>query len=244
MSTETSEVCKKMPLGTTLIVLARGGSHAYGTAVEGSDLDLRGIFAWDLERLLRFMGTNETLTSKPDITLHDLRKFGRLAVQGNPGILELLFTEGSDILFSRPAWEELRAIRHEFLSQNVARTFCGYAVAQLNKCLNGRATGGRGPGRQTMIEKHGYDTKNAMHLVRVLRSGLEILQTGHLQVRRPDAEELLTIRNGAWSQQEVVTYARHMLAKMEQARKTTDLPEVPLPAVEDCVVEIYKTLLE
>lgn len=64
--------------------------------------------------------------------------------------------------------------------------------------------------RSLLEEAHGYDTKHAMHLVRLLRMGAEALETGKLNVRRPDAAELLSIRNGAWTYEQVVEYAEMM----------------------------------
>jgi hypothetical protein len=46
----------------------------------------------------------------------------------------------------------------------------------------------RNPARAALERSHGYDTKHAMHLIRLMRMGLEALQTGELRVRRDDAE--------------------------------------------------------
>lgn len=54
------------------------------------------------------------------------------------------------------------------------------------------------------------NTKHAMHLVRLLRMGEEILSEGVVRVKRPDAEELLSIRNGAWSYEKLLEYADKM----------------------------------
>ncbi len=61
------------------------------------------------------------------------------------------------------------------------------------------------------IGLHG-NTKHAMHLVRLLRMGHEVLKTGQLLVKRPDAEELLNIRRGAWTwtYDQLVEYAEFM----------------------------------
>ncbi len=81
--------------------------------------------------------------------------------------------------------------------------------------------------RSALEEQHGYDTKHAMHLVRLLRMGYEAITEGVLRVRRPDAEELLTIRNGAWTYEEIVAYAEDMDAKVRAAVETSPLPKVP-----------------
>lgn len=64
--------------------------------------------------------------------------------------------------------------------------------------------------RSELEEQFGYDTKHAMHLVRLLRMGVEALTEGKLHVNRPDAEELLSIRNGAWTYEQIVKYAEEM----------------------------------
>lgn len=64
--------------------------------------------------------------------------------------------------------------------------------------------------RSELEIEHGYDTKHAMHLVRLLRMGEEILRDGEVIVKRPDAEELLAIRNGAWKYEELLEYAEMM----------------------------------
>ncbi len=88
----------------------------------------------------------------------------------------------------------------------------------------------RNEARSELEEKHGYDTKHAMHLVRLLRMGEEILSEGVVRVKRPDAEELLAIRNGAWTYEELVEWAeekdalvRGPLYKSTHLRKKADI---------------------
>ena len=50
--------------------------------------------------------------------------------------------------------------------------------------------------RSALEEKHGYDSKHASHLVRLLRMGEEVLKGQGVIVKRPDAKELLDIRAG------------------------------------------------
>ena len=69
--------------------------------------------------------------------------------------------------------------------------------------------------RGDLEEAHGYDTKHAMHLVRLLRMGVEALRDEEIVVKRPDAEELLAIRDGAWTYEEIVEYAEQMDAEVK-----------------------------
>ncbi len=82
--------------------------------------------------------------------------------------------------------------------------------------------------RSEFEEQFGYDTKHAMHLVRLLRMGEEVLQTGELLVKRPDAKELLSIRNGAWSYKKLVAYAEEKDDFIRNSLYTkTTLPKKP-----------------
>lgn len=81
--------------------------------------------------------------------------------------------------------------------------------------------------RSVLEEQFGYDTKHAMHLVRLLRMGYEAVTEGVLRVKRPDAVELLTIRNGAWTYEQVVAYAEEMDKKVYAAVETSPLPKAP-----------------
>lgn len=79
--------------------------------------------------------------------------------------------------------------------------------------------------RSALEEQSGYDTKHAMHLVRLLRMGAEALETGEILVKRPDAAELLAIRNGAWTYEELVEYAETMDKHVREVLyKRTTLP--------------------
>lgn len=83
----------------------------------------------------------------------------------------------------------------------------------------------RNPARHELEVKSGYDTKHASHLVRLMRMGLEILTEGKVYVKRPDREEILAIKNGEWSYEQVIQFAKDMQVKLDEAYKTTKLPK-------------------
>lgn len=86
----------------------------------------------------------------------------------------------------------------------------------------------RNESRSELEELHGYDTKHAMHLVRLLRMGKEALIHEELFVKRPDAKELLEIRNGSMTYEEVVAYAESMDKEVrEVCYKKTKLRKKP-----------------
>ena len=85
----------------------------------------------------------------------------------------------------------------------------------------------RNAARARLEAEHGYDTKHAMHLVRLLRMCREILATGRVLVKRPDAAELLAIRGGAWSYEQLLTWAEEQDAAMNDAAAASALPREP-----------------
>ena len=83
----------------------------------------------------------------------------------------------------------------------------------------------RNESRAVLEEAHGYDTKHAMHLVRLLRMGTEILKGEGVKVHRvSDGDELRAIRAGAWTYEKVLEYADQMDSEMESLYNTSTLP--------------------
>lgn len=98
--------------------------------------------------------------------------------------------------------------------------------------------------RSVLEEQFGYDTKHAMHLVRLLRMGVEALSEGVIKVKRPDAAELLRIRDGAWTYEEVVQYADDMHRQvMEVLLPKSTLPNKPdLKLAANLVMEVQDAI--
>jgi len=82
----------------------------------------------------------------------------------------------------------------------------------------------RNPSRAELERAYGYDTKHAMHLIRLMRMGLEVLEAGELRVRRDDADELAAIRDGGLSYEALVSMAEALHRDMDAAATTTKLP--------------------
>ena len=81
--------------------------------------------------------------------------------------------------------------------------------------------------RAKLEAEFGYDTKHAMHLVRLMRMCREILGEGKVYVRRPDADELLAIRKGAWTYDELIEWADKQDAEMAALYEASELPHKP-----------------
>jgi len=177
--------------------------------------------------------------SNLDVCMYEVRKMARLLLKGNPNVLGLLWQPRTLDLVAHPMWDEWRAQRHIFLSRRVHASFAGYALGQLSRLGRPNTRGYMGKDRKALFEKYGYDIKNAAHCVRLLRMGLELLETGELHVDRSgiDAEELKAIKRGGWTLGQVERVANDGLARLREAEQRSTLPERPdEPAVERLVM--------
>jgi predicted nucleotidyltransferase len=103
----------------------------------------------------------------------------------------------------------------------------------------------RNPDRAALEAAHGYDTKHGAHLVRLLRMGREIVETGEVHVWRGgrDAEELQAIRAGAWSYERLSAWADAELAAVRDVAEPA-VPEQPdHDALDGLVVELHQRAL-
>lgn len=103
-----------------------------------------------------------------------------------------------------------------------------------------------GAKRKALVKKHGYDSKNAAHLVRLLRMAVEFLSTGELQVYRThDAQELRDIKSGKWSLERVKETAEALFADVRRTLETSPLPErVDAERISDLMVRLQLSTLK
>jgi predicted ABC-class ATPase len=100
------------------------------------------------------------------------------------------------------------------------------AKREFEQYQNWKAT--RNKSRAELEEKYGYDTKHAYHLVRLIRMCREMLTTGKVIVKRPDREELLAIRNGAWTYDQLIEFAEKEEQELNVIYETCNiLPHKP-----------------
>lgn len=117
-------------------ILVRHGSHSYGTNIESSDEDFKGICLPSKEYFLGFTKKFEQAELKapnPDVVIYDIRKFFNLSAGCNPSLIEILHTDSSDHLFISPIGQEIIDHKNDFLSKRAKFTFSGYAIAQLHR---------------------------------------------------------------------------------------------------------------
>lgn len=218
-----------------VIYRCRVGSKAFGLATAASDDDLRGIYLpparlqWSLYRLPEQL---ESVGDGNDEVYWELGKFLRLALKANPNVLETLWTP--HVVDATGLAQELRTIRRAFLSKHIYKTYSGYVLSQFRRMAN------------AVKNQRTYKPKHAMHLIRLLYSGIAALQTGEIQVDVSDRrEELLGIRNGALEFEEVKRRALALDKEFQQAFERTDLPDQPdFAAVDEFLIRARRSVVD
>lgn len=120
-------------LGDRIIMLGLGGSHAYGTNVETSDLDVRGCALNNKEEILTNQNFEQFVDERTDTTIYAFNKLVSLLCNCNPNTVEMLGLKPEHYLYLSPIGKELLDNKQLFLSKKAAQAFGGYATAQLNK---------------------------------------------------------------------------------------------------------------
>lgn len=221
------------------------GSGIHGVTVDGhDDRDEMGLC---IERPEFVIGWRRGPNSKPfgqyiyrtqpegvrsgygdlDLTVYSLRKWTRLALDGNPTVLLPLFVPAHEIMVNTFTSDDLRGNKDKFLSRQTAAKFLGYMQAQREQMLGLR--GKKHTNRPELIAIHGFDTKFAYHMVRLGIQGVELLTTGKvtLPAPEPDRTWLRALRAGEHSKAEALEYARQLEAQLLMLRDSSQLPPHP-----------------
>lgn len=220
-----------------LIYYVISGSRAYGTNVPGSDTDYRGICIppeevllgltqWD-QKKPKVDGKGRILPDEKDEIIVSLKKFITLALTCNPNVIDFLYAPDDCVLHVNPLGRGLLHIRDEFLSKRAFLTYGRMALEELKRMKKYDPNGDPDGKRFKIIEQYGYDTKQAMVGIRSLRMGKEILTKGMVIVRRSDAQELIDIRNGKYTENQIVDMATALNEELKAARDLSTLPEEP-----------------
>lgn len=122
---------KNEHLGDNIILLGLGGSHAYGTNKEGSDLDIRGITLNSKKDILRNGSFEQFTNEATDTVVYSFNKIVGLLANCNPNTIELLGLKPEHYLILTPIGEEILSKKEMFLSKKAVNSFGGYANSQL-----------------------------------------------------------------------------------------------------------------
>jgi predicted nucleotidyltransferase len=176
-----------------------------------------------------------------DLVAYNLRKYLRLALKGHPTVLLLLFVPEELTLVETELGRELRALAPAIVSSRAGRSDLGYLSGQKERLLGSR--GQKNVNRPELVEAHGFDTKYAMHAVRLGYQGLELLETGRLTlpIAEPTRSRVMDVRLGKSTFDEVIAEIDDLEQRLASALANTTLPPAPnRDAVDAFLVDAYR----
>jgi predicted nucleotidyltransferase len=219
--------------GNNIMLLALAGSQAYGTSVEGSDLDIRGVCYENKSTLLGLDKFETYRSNTTDTVIYGFKKLVTMLCSCNPNVLEIIGTHPDQILLLTEEGKMLRNNLNLFITQAAGASYGGFAKQQEKEFA------------KMFSEDHPKKFKSAMHLIRVVTMGIEMLEGKGLHVYRPDREYLLDIRNGKYTQAELLDMYTELSNKFTYAKEHTSLPKEPdMKKVEELVITINERILK
>lgn len=214
------------------------GSVAYGVSTDTSDIDLYGFCippqGWVFPHLRgeipgfgkpgpkfeQFQKHHVSHNKNSyDLSIYSIVKYISLVADNNPNMVDSLFVPRNCILYATQLGEMVRSERRAFLHKGCYHRFKGYAYAQMKKLETKNPTGKRAE----RVAEHGYDTKFAYHIVRLLDECEQILESGDVDLTR-DRERLKAIRAGDWTLERVKDFFEQKEKHLEDCYANTSLP--------------------
>ncbi len=219
---------KKAIASRNTVLVVKAGSEALGISSESSDFDYVGVYLDDMKDIAGFAPDDNfqyrsatvrtglhNAKSEPgdiDLSMYGLRKFVMLALGGNPNILNVLYD--SNPYFTTEIGTQLQFLKEKIVSVRAAQAFLGYLRSQRDRLVG--SIGQKGVNRDALEAAYGYDTKYAMHVMRLGMQGLQLLTIGKLSIpmQAGDAAYLRSIHRGEETLNSIInaaaTYEKRM----------------------------------
>jgi hypothetical protein len=136
-------------------------------------------------------------------------------------------------------WAQVHDSAGFFLSKRSAEQFLGFADNQLRRITGeaGRGTHGRRPEYECV---HGYDSKAAMHCLRLYFECIELMRDGTITLPRPEKDLLIAVRQGGWTLERFRAEADLLRLEAERSAAESALPDrVDLEAISTLIANVH-----
>lgn len=217
------------------------GSIAHGLTIKPEEDKMYGIDDEDTFEIYRYpleyylslesyyhrAEVKERKEGAIDEVSYELRKTFHLLSNCNPNVMTYLYNKPEHYFATSKGGKMLIENRDVFLSKRrIYMAYSGYAYGQLKKLQTGAYRGYMGEKRKKIVDEIGYDTKNAMTLIRLLRNARELLLDKTLIVYRDkDRDELLNIKKGNLTLEQLQKLSDKEFKLNEKAYAKSKLPE-------------------
>jgi len=235
------------PYQDNLIMAFIGGSQLHGAKVgETDDTDWYGVFVEPPEKMIGldrdeffvFTTGGQAGGNGPrdvDVCLYSLRKWAGMAAKGNPSALHFLFAKEAS---STPWWNKIAEAQNIFASRRHLTPFLKFAEDQMERLCGRR--GQKNIHRAEVVRQHGFDTKYAMHVIRLYLEAKEYIETGKITLPNPHVDTLIAIRQGKFKLVEIEAMGKELQAEALAAQSRSNLPErVDTDAVSNLITSVY-----
>lgn len=228
---------------TNTVYETKMGSAAYGCSLGTSDHDVYGFCIPPLPMIFphlngEIMGFgNQTQRFEVyqehhikdgdieyDVSIYSIVKYFQLLMENNPNMADSLWTYDEDVITQTKISKMVRDNRKIFLHRGAFHRYLGYAKQQMHKIEN--KNGHMNEKRNSDIQKFGFDTKYAGHLVRLLLEAEEILRSGDFDIKK-NGNHILEIRKGKYSLDEIKREVSNLENNLNLAYENSKLRDSP-----------------
>jgi uncharacterized protein len=237
------------PRPESLVHLFIGGSELHGAKVGATDdLDLYGVFVDGPAEVLGLKprrhfvwstATNERRNGPEDVdlTLYSLHRWAELAAKGNATALHFVFAQAT--ASSNRIWEMVQQERELFRTKQSAEQFLGFADNQRQRITGERGRGSKGR-RPEYENQFGYDSKAAMHCLRLYLECIGLMKSGTISLPRPERDYLIEARSGGSTLERFLRESEQLRLEAENAAAHSELAEkVDPPAISSFLAKVH-----
>lgn len=235
-------------LGKHLMFLTIGGSHAYGTNVAGSDVDIRGVALNSREDLLGLGEFEHYVDTATDTTVFSFNKIAKLLSNGNPNVLEMFGNSDDFVISYNPTTKLLMENKKLFLSKDAIKPFGGFINDLINK--SGRLyidMQGGCYGENDIDKARKMLNKLVMNANRLYLMAFDLFERGKIVTYRSNDIDLL--QKFRFGEYDYLEWRVHVLpvyeARMKTACENSSLPDhVNMKLVNELAMTINEQALK